>query len=213
MSYTKTATGFLLSFLLSFLALTVMASPADTTESGGYSQPDTARSDTLRESVEYKYYVISPRRPQEIKPELMRHSPIRAGNGSFNGHTDWYINWKYQPAPGPYGCQLHNIITRVHVIHTLPALSEYVTDKQTIDVFNTFNDALTRHEKNHGSNGLAAAREIDKTLSEIPPQRDCRYLSRMADDIASAIVQKYIQADDEYDRLTRNGETEGATIY
>jgi predicted secreted Zn-dependent protease len=209
MSYTKTAAG----FLLSALALTVTASPSGTTESAKYSQQDTTRSNALRESVEYKYYVISPRRPQEIKPELMRHSPIRSGNGSFNGHTDWYIDWKYQPAQGPYGCQLHNIITRVHVIHTLPTLSEYVTDKQTVEVFNKFNTALTQHEKNHGSNGLAAAREIDKTLSEIAPQRDCRYLSRMADDIASAIVQKYIRADDEYDHLTRNGETEGATIY
>ncbi|MBE9567070.1 MAG: DUF922 domain-containing protein [Proteobacteria bacterium] len=167
----------------------------------------------LKNTVEYKYYVISPRTVYEIKPELMRHSPIRAGSGSYNGHTDWYIDWKYHPAPGPYGCQLHNIVTRVHVIHTLPALSEYVSDKQTIDVFKQFNEALTRHEKNHGNNGLAAAREIDKALSEMPPQRDCRSLSRMADDIASAIVQKYIRADNEYDRITRSGETEGATIH
>lgn len=165
------------------------------------------------ETVEYKYYVISPRTPQEIKPELMRHSPIRAGSGSFNGHTDWFIDWRYQTTQQRYGCQLLNAQTKVHVIYTLPALSEYVTDQQTIDVFNKFNDALTKHEANHGKNGLTAAREIDKAISEIPTQQNCRHLSRTFDHFGNTIVQKYIKADDEYDRVTQNGKTEGAVIY
>jgi len=165
------------------------------------------------ESVEYKYYEISPRSPQEIKPELMRRTPIRAGSGSFNGHTDWYINWQFQSAPGPNGCQITNTLTNVHVIHTLPALSEHVTDKQTIDVFNKFNSALTQHEKNHGDHGLSAAREMDKVFSEIQPQPNCRSFARIVNDIGNAIVQKYTQKDNEYDRLTNNGATEGAVIY
>lgn len=172
----------------------------------------TSIAETI-ETVEYKNYVISPRSPYEIKPELMRRSPIRERGGSFNGHTDWYIDWKYQATPGSGGCRLNDIKTTVHVIHTLPALSENVTDKQTIDVFNRFNNALTQHEKNHGNNGLTAAREMDKLFSEIQPQQDCRYLSRMVNDIGNSIVQKYIHADNEYDRTTNNGETEGAFIY
>ena len=165
------------------------------------------------ESVEYKYYEISPRTPYEIKPELMRRSPIRAGSGSYNGHTDWYIDWNYTTAPGPYGCQLTNIQTKVHVIHILPVLSEHVTDKQTIEVFNKFNDALTKHEKNHGNHGLSAAREMDKIFHEIEPQQNCRSLARMVDGIGNSIIQKYTQMDDEYDRTTNNGEAEGAVIY
>ena len=172
----------------------------------------TALAETV-ESTEYKYYEISPRSPYEIKLELMRRSPIRAGSGSFNGHTDWYINWNFHSAPGPYGCQLIDSRTKVHVVHILPALSEYVTDKQTIEVFNRFNAALTQHELNHGSNGLAAAREMDKAFSEIPPQPNCRMLSRMVDSIGNSVVQKYTQKDNEYDRLTNNGESEGAVIY
>lgn len=165
------------------------------------------------ETVEYKYYEISPRSPYEIKPQLMHNSPIRAGGGSFNGHTDWYIDWKYQTASGPSGCQLHDIRTNVHIIHTLPALGQHVQDKQTIEVFNKFNTALTQHEKNHGNNGLTAAREMDKLFNEIQPQPDCRQLSRMVDDIGNSVVQKYIHADNEYDRITNNGLTEGAIIY
>jgi predicted secreted Zn-dependent protease len=164
------------------------------------------------ETVEYKYYEISPRSVHEIKPELMRHSPIRAGTGSFNGHTDWFINWRFQSAQQPNGCRLQKIKTSVHVIYTLPALSKYVNDKQTINAFNAFNEALTRHEKNHGKNGLTAAREIDKVFSEIPMQQNCRSLSYIINDTGNAIVQKYIRADSDYDRITQNGMTEGAVI-
>ena len=165
------------------------------------------------ESVEYKYYEISPRTPYEIKPELMRRSPIREGGGTFNGHTDWFVDWKHQTRPGPNGCQLIDSRTSVRVIHTLPVLSSNVTDKKTIEVFNKFNAALTQHEKNHGNNGLAAAREIDKAFGELQPQRDCRQLSRSINDIANSIIQKYTRADNEYDRMTNNGHTEGAFIY
>jgi predicted secreted Zn-dependent protease len=165
------------------------------------------------ETIEYKNYLISPRFPQEIKPELMRNTPIRERGGSFNGHTDWYIDWQYQTRQEPTICRIHNIQIKVHVIHTLPALSEYVTDKQTITVFNKFNSALTQHEKNHGNNGLLAAREIDKAISEMQPQQNCRYISRTIDDIGNTIVQKYIFADREYDRVTQGGLSEGAVIY
>jgi len=171
-----------------------------------------ASAETI-ESTEYQYYEISPRSPYEIKPELMRRSPIRAGGGSFNGHTDWYINWNFRSTPGPYGCQVSGTQTKVHVVHILPVLSEYVTDKQTIDVFNKFNAALTQHELNHGNNGLSAAGEMDKAFNEIPPQPNCRMLARMVDGIGNSVVQKYAQKDNEYDRLTNNGESEGAVIY
>jgi len=165
------------------------------------------------ESIEYKYYVISPRVPQEIKPELIRNSPIREGGGSFNGHTDWYVDWKYQTRPSPYGCQLESSRVNVRVVHILPALSEYVTDTQTIEVFNKFNNALTQHELNHGKHGLSAAREIDEVFKEAQPQPNCRQMSRMLNDIGNTIVQKYIWKDNEYDRTTNNGMTEGAVIY
>lgn len=165
------------------------------------------------ETVEYKNYTISPRSPYEIKTELMRNTPIRSRGGSFNGHTDWYINWSYQSTSSPYGCQLSDIKTSVHVVHILPVLSDHVSDQQTIEVFNKFRAALTQHEGNHGNHGLSAARDIDAAISTITTAQNCRYISRLVDDLGQQIVQKYIQQDDEYDRATNSGETEGAVIY
>ena len=171
-----------------------------------------ASAETI-ESIEYKYYVISPRVAHEIKPELMRHTPIRDYRGSYNGHTDWYIDWQYQTRQEANICRIQQLKVKVHVVHILPILSEYATDKQTIEVFNQFNAALTQHEKNHGNHGLSAAREIDKVLSELQPQRSCHRTSWLIDDIGQSIVKKYSSADKEYDRTTKNGMTEGAVIY
>jgi len=172
----------------------------------------TAMAETI-ENIEYKYYQISPRTPHEIKPELMRKTPIREFGGSFNGRTDWYIDWSFNSRSTQYGCQLTSTVTKVRVVYILPALSEHVKDAKTIEVFNQFNTALTQHEHNHGEHGLKAAREIDDAFKQIPPQRNCRNLARYVDAIANIIVDKYVRLDDEYDRSTRNGETEGAVIY
>ena len=165
------------------------------------------------ERIEYKYYLISPGAPHEIKSELMRHSPIRQGNSSFNGRTDWYIDWSYQTTPSPHGCLLQSSRVNVRVVYILPALSEVVTDTQTIEVFNQFNTALTQHELNHGNHGLLAAREINGAFKSVRAQQNCRQMSRMLNGIGNSIVQKYAQKDAEYDRVTRNGFTEGAVIY
>lgn len=165
------------------------------------------------ETIEYKNYTISPRLPHEIKYELMRHTPIRERGGSFNGHTDWYVDWHYRARQGANTCHINNIRTNAHVVHTLPVLSPYVTDEQTIAVFNKFNTALTLHEHNHGKHGISAAREIDNALHNLQMQRNCRYASRMIDEIGNTIIKKYVYADSEYDRNTQNGLSEGAVIY
>ena len=165
------------------------------------------------ETVEFKYFVISPQSPNDIRHELIRNSPIRNRQSLFTIHANWSIDWEYKAAPGPNGCKLYDIKTKVYVVHTLPSLSEQVIDKQTIETFNKFNDALTQHQDKHGNIGLSAAREIDETLQTIQPQQNCQHLARMVGATGRSIVQKYIQYDHEYDRTTNYGETEGAVIY
>ena len=163
--------------------------------------------------AEDRFYVISPRSPHDIKNELRRMTPLRERGGSFNGRTDWKIDWRYQTTGDANGCNIHNVKVNISIVTTLPALSQYVTDPQTIKAFERFRDALVAHERNHGKNGLAAAEEIDAALSSIPTQRDCNAVSRLAEQYSQSIINKYVQKDREYDYRTRNGMTEGAIIY
>lgn len=172
----------------------------------------TSASASYLETTLTKYYTISPRISQDISRELNWRSPIREHGVTYHGHTDWNISWNYKVQQVPRGCVINNIQTRIEIKYTLPTLDERITDKKTIDRFNTFNQALTKHEHNHGANGLKAANEIDTALHSIAPQRNCRQLDRYANQLGHGIIQKYIDIDNEYDRSTRNGRTEGAYI-
>lgn len=164
-------------------------------------------------NAEDRFYVISPRSPYDIRNELRRMTPLRERRGSFNGRTDWKIDWRYETTGDASGCNIHDVRVNINIVTTLPALSQYVTEPQTIKAFERFRDALVAHERNHGKNGLAAAEEIDAALSSIPTQHDCNAVSRLAEQYSQSIINKYVQKDREYDYRTRNGMTEGAIIY
>ena len=160
-----------------------------------------------------KYYTISPRTAQDIARELNWRSPIHENGNTFHGHTDWNISWNYQVQQLPDGsCALTNIQTSIETKYTLPKLDERITNQDIISRFNRFDKALTKHEHNHGANGLKAVSEIDEALHTLTPQRNCRQLDQHANQIGHNIVRKYIAIDNEYDRSTQNGRTEGAYI-
>jgi len=164
------------------------------------------------ETTMTEYYTISPRAPQDILRELNWHSPIREHGTTFHGHTDWNISWNYKVQQIPGGCTISGIQTRIDIKYTLPILNERTTNAATVLRFKAFNDALIKHEHNHGANGLKAANEIDAALHSIAPQRNCQQLDRYANQLGHGIIQRYIDIDNEYDRSTQNGRTEGAYI-
>jgi len=159
-----------------------------------------------------EYYTISPRAPQDISRELNWRSPIRENGVTYHGHTDWNVSWNYRVQEIPGGCAVTNIQTRIEIKYTLPTLDERITNPDIISRFDRFNAALTKHEHNHGANGLKAVSEIDEALHTLAPQRNCRQLDRQANQIGHGIIRKYIDIDNEYDRSTQNGRTEGAYI-
>ncbi len=164
------------------------------------------------ENVHTEHYTIAPRTPYDIKRELNWRSPIRENGHVFHGRTHWIISWQYTSQQKPEGCRILDVTTEVEVKYILPALDTRVSDPNTTERFNRFSEALVAHERNHGANGLKAAREIDASILALPPQTDCRQLENTANATGQAIISKYAAIDNEYDRRTMNGRTEGAFI-
>lgn len=177
----------------------------------------TLANASYMQGIVTEHYSISPRTVHDILPALNWRSPIREHGMTFHGHTDWNISWNYRVQPVAGGCVLTNIQTRIDIKYTLPKLDERITDQAIISRFNTFNEALVKHEHHHGDNGLKAANEIDLALTALQtPSPDapgnCRQLDRYANQLGHSIVQKYATLDTEYDRVTDNGRLEGAYI-
>lgn len=186
------ARRFLSTFILFLLAFNTDASPTN--------------------SVKTVFYSIYPQNQYDILRELNYRSPVRSNAMVFHGNTDWNVSWRFQLQPVPGGCKLTSIKTHVDITYTLPALDGRVKDKETRKRFNAFSEALTRHEHNHGKNGLKAAKDIDDGLHNLRPAGNCRQLEQEANALGHRIVKQYSEADSEYDRVTQNGRTEGAFI-
>ncbi len=167
---------------------------------------------TLTKSVRTEYYTINPQTPYDILHALNRRSPVRENGLIFHGNTDWNVSWRFQIQPAPGECKLFDIHTQLDIKYTLPLLDKRVQNKKTIERFNLFSKALTKHEHNHGLNGKKAAREIDNTLRVLRPEADCTQLEQTANVLGQKIIRKYTVIDREYDRITQHGRTEGAFI-
>lgn len=155
-----------------------------------------AESTVTFQSMQSRTYTISPRSVEEIPSEVMRRSPIRAGKDAVNKHTDWRLTWSYRTSIGPDSCQIIDQRTKVRIKHALPRLNPYVTDPKIINAFHHFLSELKQNKKRDGNKGQLAARELENAISRIPPQADCRTLSRLVDKTAKEIIEKYSQPED-----------------
>jgi predicted secreted Zn-dependent protease len=72
--------------------------------------------------------------------------------------------------------------------------------------------AVRRHEDVHKDNAIKAGTEIETMLLSVKPHSNCEDLARTADAAAEEIVRKYQKLDEEYDRKTRYGRSQGATL-
>ena len=158
------------------------------------------------------YYMAFPLNANDLMRALSSRSPIRQGSHVYHGNTDWSVDWRFSLQPVAGGCKLENIRVTLNIKYTLPQLDPRVRDGATVARFRKFSEALSRHEHNHGKNGVAAANEVEKALRTLLPKRDCHTLEATANALGHRIVDKYAKKDREYDRLTGHGRTEGASL-
>lgn len=166
---------------------------------------------TVTDKVEYHYYDISPKTPEEIRIEMTRQSPLKRVRGAFNARTvwartDWEVKWSYQTIGNINSCQIDDVKVRAHIVYNLPRLSQDVSDQNTIEAFNRYLKALTAHERTHAQNGINAARDIEEAMSKIPPQRDCLMIAQITKRIGKHYINKYVYEDQRYDYMTHNGD-------
>lgn len=156
-------------------------------------------------------YTIEGATPPELRREMSAKGPQGKEGQRFDGHTRWYVNWRYQYKNTAGGCAIASVTTSVKATITLPQWrNEKRADSATRELWTRYLAALDQHEQGHRRHGVDAANEIDLAIAAMPPAGSCDALGANANALGMRILQKYQQRDLDYDRDTRHGATQGA---
>lgn len=164
-------------------------------------------------NIRYKYYWIYPKNEQDLSNALDQQSPIIFNGQKYRGYTQWQIHWDYRWWETPHSCKITTAQTTLTVTYTLSQIAkDHPVNAKTRQTFERYLEALYRHEQNHKNFGLYAAREIEKSLLNLPAFSQCSQLEQNANQLGQRLIEKYHQRDIEYDRQTDHGRTAGVSL-
>jgi predicted secreted Zn-dependent protease len=135
----------------------------------------------------------------------------RLGAGHV-AHTRWHVGWKYTFEESS-ACRLKDFRIDVSATIRMPRWADRDSaspaDRRTWDAFD---DAMRRHEEGHRENGIHAGQELAREIPGIGARGDCGQLKAAIEQLANRIIAKYGEADEDYDRATHHGVTQGAVL-
>ncbi len=161
-------------------------------------------------SNKYKYYAIDPRSIDDLLPSLNRASPIQEDGETFHGHTYTHIKWNFRWRSGSNRCWIESVRTEVAVTFTLPQLQNHNVEINVI--WNQWYPKLLIHEENHKNNGIQTAENIEQSIQNMHAYSSCDELEMRANEIGYDYIAKLKKLNDNYDKRTNHGESEGASL-
>jgi predicted secreted Zn-dependent protease len=163
--------------------------------------------------IHTSYYYVDGPSAAVLAAQIDQNGPAGADGRRYAGKTKWDVQWKFKHEQHGVTCAMKGVAVAVGVAQTLP---RWRSEKKGVAALKTrwqqFADALKRHEDGHKDHGLAAGREIEAALLASKPAGNCEDLAAGANAAAEAIVKKYQILDQDYDRKTGHGRTEGAVL-
>lgn len=190
--------------------------PVSTTDSNtdSVAYPGDYDPSQLKDGIQHQhriqYYSVSPRNRQDLGAAINRTTPIQGG---YHGLAEWNIQWGYRYQNQSGGCRIAQADITLDTQVLMPRLNPNQSfDSSITSAFKTYYDSLLHHEMGHLTHGILAANEVASALLNTPATSSCRTTGNNANRAADAIIQKYNRADQQYDRETQHGATQGARI-
>jgi predicted secreted Zn-dependent protease len=165
----------------------------------------------VAESLEYRYYIVTPHSATPLWRSVIKASPIREYGKTYMGHTAWTVKWDMKwkrQANG--GCAMVKVRTHLHGIITLPKV--VLPDAEQQARFDGFVKALRAHEIEHMDIARDAAREIDRRVQRMPAMASCYELESAANAQGQRLLGEARRRGIEYDARTEHGKSQGAVL-
>ncbi len=159
------------------------------------------------------YYYVNGPSASVLAAQIDQNGPPGADGKRYAGKTKWDVQWKFRHEQHGVTCSMKEVAVAVGIAQTLPKWRGEPKGAAALKTrWQQFAVALKRHEDDHKDHGLAAGKEIEAALLAAKPASNCEDLAAAANSAAEAIVAKYQKLDQDYDRKTDHGRSQGATL-
>lgn len=159
---------------------------------------------------QYNYYLVGPSTPQELLPALNKTSTIRQNGQIYHGHTESRINWQFWWQDEQQSCRIERVTVTVNATYTLPQLTSSYPDVNRI--WGKWYPNLLKHEQGHKNLAIDIAQQIENAIYNMGQRNSCAQLEQDANAIGRQFIAQLNKLDNEYDKRTKHGETEGASL-
>lgn len=161
------------------------------------------------------YYDISGRSARELLDEMYEKGPL--GPYSYSealAQTQSYFSWDVDFEKRDGMCAAADINMSVDLTYTMPRWTDEAKGSRKLrKTWEKFLESLWIHERGHGEIDRRGANAILEHLAALPPQPTCEALQEQMKALSENIRKDVIEpAQRKYDKLTRDGQTQGAAL-
>ncbi len=188
---------------LSLLTAAVLSLPASTMAAQGATQRD------LYVEVRTKEYAIAGATAAELNVEIERAGP-RSHGKVWAGHTGSDLRWTWRSLPRGEECAMEEVRVRLLVDVTLPRWDPPpAAALALVSRWGEYMDALRLHEDGHVALARQEAEAVHDSLLAVRTP-SCDGSDEAADAVAARLRERFRARQEEYDRETGHGRTQGA---
>ena len=168
-----------------------------------------AQSTVLRKT---NYYAMTGASLRHIQESLQQTRPWKDKSGR-DATTEWYVRWYAEYRSGGGTCHCSSFTTTTTITIWLPRwIAPTNAPAEVRATWAKYIAALEVHENGHADLALAAAAEMHKRIKEIDSNLDCITLRARVQAECKAALDSHRAQERDYDRKTRHGATQGATL-
>lgn len=158
-----------------------------------------------------RYYDIAGTSAKQLRQEMNRKGPPDESGERFDANTKWWLKWNFWYEPGRMGCRFTRFELDNQSEIVMPRWRDANAASPLLrDRWNRYYQALLAHEMQHRTHGVEAEREIRQLAAGFRSASGCAAIGDEFNRKAQQIIEKYRQADREFDRRTHHGMNEGA---
>jgi predicted secreted Zn-dependent protease len=166
---------------------------------------------TPRLTPRVRYYDISGETARDLRHEMNRLRPQVTTGPRTDAYTQWWIQWTARYRNTDAGTVIASLDTRVDVLHYLPRWNQLTNaPPELARQWRDYMRALVVHEKGHQDIAVQAAAEFARLVAAETTLASVARADERVRTICNEVVARYRQREEEFDRTTRHGETQGA---